>query len=150
RAPPVHPNLASTDQASRHRLVPQPPLPSSLLLLPSSILSVSSPSSSTASSLVSVAASSPLVSPNAKPRVQPKLPPKTKLTTITFSPHHKRDYQVTCTNTGCRPCVVSCPSNCPNMCLVACAYCLTFCPPRASRPRCLLSAPMPGTPQRRR
>jgi hypothetical protein len=78
--------------------------------------------------VASAAASSPpLVSPKAKPGVRPKLPPKTKLTTITFSPHHKRDYQVTCTNTGRRPCVVSCPSNCPNKCLVACAYCLTFC-----------------------
>ncbi|KAB8085382.1 hypothetical protein EE612_008204 [Oryza sativa] len=78
--------------------------------------------------VASAAASSPpLMSPKAKPGVRPKLPPKTKLTTITFSPHHKRDYQVTCTNTGRRPCVVSCPSNCPNKCLVACAYCLTFC-----------------------
>uniref|UniRef100_J3L889 Root cap protein 1 n=1 Tax=Oryza brachyantha TaxID=4533 RepID=J3L889_ORYBR len=68
-----------------------------------------------------------LVAPRPKPGTRGKVPRGTPLTTITFSPRHKRDYQVTCTNTGRRPCVVTCPSTCPNKCLVACSYCLTFC-----------------------
>uniref|UniRef100_A0A0D9VAS3 Uncharacterized protein n=1 Tax=Leersia perrieri TaxID=77586 RepID=A0A0D9VAS3_9ORYZ len=80
---------------------------------------------------VASAAPSPLVAPKPEPGKRSKIPAKTPLTTITFNPAagHKRDYQVTCTNTGPhrRPCVVTCPSTCPNKCLVFCAYCLTFC-----------------------
>lgn len=55
-----------------------------------------------------------------------KLPPKTQYKIVT-NRFHKRNYQVTCTDTRPKPCMVSCPPNCPNKCLVACIYCLSFC-----------------------
>lgn len=76
--------------------------------------------------VVALALACSVASAASPPKTKRKLPPNTKFQTVT-NKFHKRNYQITCTDDGAQPCVISCPSRCPNKCLVACGYCLAFC-----------------------